>query len=270
MEAAELKSFLRTGKEFGLQGLLENTILDDLSSMESSKMVDNTSEEVLPTELNKARSLTSDQKSGFGLAPMNSDLHLDMKPEHLAELDSKMIVKRSNEVLLTELNKERRKSVFDEGPVPPLEKNMAVLDKTLEECFDRNPTRTDEKEEESGWQCDKCSNSLSSKEGLLKHQIRLHRGLRYMCDRCPFQANTREKVNRHKQIKHDGLRYKCDQCDYKSIEKRHLAQHIKSKHSRVHKCEHCDHEARTESRLKKHISFMKYHNEQAHQHSANA
>ena len=48
VEAGELKSFLRTGKDLGIQGLLENTVGNEVSRMTSlagsSKTVDDTSE----------------------------------------------------------------------------------------------------------------------------------------------------------------------------------------------------------------------------------
>ena len=60
MEAGELKSFLRTGKDLGIQGLLENTAGNEVSRMipltKSSKTVDGDTSE------HQERSLTLDLK----------------------------------------------------------------------------------------------------------------------------------------------------------------------------------------------------------------
>ena len=292
VEAAELDSLLRTGKELGLQGLLENTVGDQVSRMiEKSKMV-----EALPTELNKERNITSDFQAGFDVGPP-----LNMKlPSAVA--DSKMLDELIEDS--AELRQKRSKSSFDGGPAVinielPVDKkpeHITVLDENLEDTFERNPIKTDKNEDvKPEWKCTDCPKSYSHEQSMKNHMLKAHgtevvckrcdfktfskyslsrhentfghlqSRLRYNCNQCPFQASKLDTVKRHEKITHDGLRYQCDQCHNIYTESRHLVNHVKAKHDGVVlQCEYCDHEAKTERGLKKHISTMKKYNEKAH------
>ena len=64
----------------------------------------------------------------------------------------------------------------------PLDKksdHVAVLDdRTLRECFDGNPTKTDEKKSlEIEWKCVHCSQSVHSEQTLKTHMAKKHNTL---------------------------------------------------------------------------------------------
>ena len=296
VEASELDSLLRTGKELGFQGLLENTVGDQVSRMiEKSKLIDNHCKEALPTELNEERNITSDLQAGFDEGPpFNTKLPLPV-------LDSKMFDKLIEDS--AGQKQKRSNSTFDEGPDIDIElpvdnkpEHMTMLAETLEDTFDRNPRKTDENEDvKTKWKCTDCPMSYSHQQSMKNHMLKahgtevfckicdfktfskysLHRHentvghlqsrLRYNCDQCPFQSPNLFTVKRHEKIAHDGLRYQCDQCHNIYTESRNLVNHVKAKHGgAVLQCEYCDHEAKTKHLLKKHISTMKKYNEEAH------
>ena len=298
VEAAELDSLLRTGKELGLQGLLENTVGDQVSRMiEQSKMIDNHCKEALLTGLNKERNTTSDLQAGFEEGPP-----FNMKLPS-AVLDSKMFDELIEDATSAKQRQKRSKSTFDEGPDIDIElpvdkkpEHMTVLDETSEDTFDRSPRKTDENEDvKPEWKCTNCPKSYSHEQSMKNHMLKAHgtevfckicdfktfskhslrrhentfghlqSRLRYNCDQCPFQARNLFTMKRHEKITHDGLRYQCDQCHNIYTESRNLVNHVKAKHDGVVlQCEYCDHEAKTENLLKKHISTMKKYNEKAH------
>ena len=293
VEALELKSFLRTAKEFGIKGLLEN-FLDVPKTIPVVESLENDGIE----ELAKERNIISDLKSCFDEGPVNIELLADKKPNNLGELDPEMICDISEEAsspTWQNNRSHRSKSEFHEGPAieVPLDKkplHVAVIEET---SFDENPTKADE------WECVNCSKSFRSemrlqihmkrvhgtevlcktcghkafsRESLSLHEQNVHGQLRFMCDQCPFHANNLEKLKRHKNVGHSGVIYQCNQCGHKPYrEQRGLVKHMKWKHSGLavatFKCEYCDYEARSEKLLKKHIHTMKTNNEESHQYN---
>ena len=139
VEAVDFDSFMRTGKELGLQGLLENTlgaeVLRPIPVLENSKMFGDTKKEAFPTELNKERSIISNLKSGSddGLS-INKELPLDRNPEQ----DSKMVLDNTSEEALT---KEAMNIELDKKP----ELAAMLDDKILKEFFDENLKKTNKK-----------------------------------------------------------------------------------------------------------------------------
>ena len=301
VEAAELESFIRTGKELGLQGLLENTTGAEVSGLipvfENSKMFGDKNEETLSTELNKERSIISNLNPGSD--SISIELPLDRSPEQ----DSKMVLDNTSEEALTI---EHMNIELDEKPD----------DKILKECFDENLTKTNKKEDvEAEWKCLECSKSVCSEEKLKTHMANNHGVIcktcsfktsswallgnhqktvhgAYICDQCPFQTaklvylrrhkgikhaglryqcvqctsffTEKRKLGNHMKFKHEGFRYECDQCNCTYTEKRKLVNHVRSKHGVAYQCEYCDHEANTDKLLKKHIRIMQKYNEEAH------
>ena len=238
MEPAELESLLRTGKDLGVQGLLENTTGEEVSRMipvkEISKVFGDANERALPAELQKERSVTSTSKPGSGVVYSNIEFSLDKN----LELDSKMVEDTVEDSSPKELKSDFNKRQTDKVDIPLDKKSdhMAVLDdRTLSECFDGNPTKTDEKKSvEIEWKCVHCSQSVQSEQKLKTHMAKKHEtevlcktcGFKtfssallgrhqrvhggFICNQCSFQSTNRDYLKRHKEIKHDGLRFQCD------------------------------------------------------------
>ena len=259
VEEAELESFLRTGQELGVKGLLENFLVDS-KAMESLELADGRIE-----ELAKEGNITSDLKPCFDEGPpVNIEFLVDKKPELLSVLNSKN----------TRAGQDRSKSGFNGGPAvnieAPLDKKP-VLNDPLEVTFGGNSPKPDEKED-GEFECGTCSKSFSSKKrlkihthknhgkvvicqkcghkafskvSLHSHERNVHGGLRFMCDQCPFQANIQSKITWHTKSKHGGKRYQCDQCEHPPYtECRKLVKHINLKHGGF-LCEYCDPQAGT-------------------------
>ena len=249
MEATKLKSFLRTGKELGLQALLENTIGDEVSRVvENSTMFFEPTEERLPTELNEA---TSHLRPDIDTGPhIDSELFVDKK----SAFDSNVVDHTSEEALFTEVRKAKSKPGVDKNPA------AVSIETPAPPVPDRNLTKTDK--QVTDWKCVHCSMTISSELRLKAHMTNKHRSeaicetcgfktlrwdhLRkhktnvhgppgettlYKCDQCPYLANQLISVRTHKQIKHENLRYRCDQCDNSFTTKNNLLKHIKSKHA---------------------------------------
>ena len=249
VEAGELESFLRTGKELGVQGLLE---LENTMGKEVSRMipVKESSKVALPAELKREGSVASNLKAGFGDG-LSTNIEVP--------LDSNM-----EEDTIEDSSPKELKSDFDKGQIninmeltlDDKSDHVAVLDdKTLRECFDRNPTERDEKKSlEIEWKCVRCSISLLSEQKLKTHMAKKHEtevlcktcGFKtfssallgrhqrvhggFICNQCSFQSTNRDYLKRHKEIKHDGLRFQCDRCTSSYTEKRKLGKHMKSVH----------------------------------------
>lgn len=253
MEAEELKSFMRTGKELGLQDLLDNTIGDEVSRVVESSATFHEATE----GLNEARGgFTSVSRSGLDEGThIDSELFTDKKPV----FDSNVVDNTSREAAqLTEATKERSQQGVEKNPAPvnilaPAPVTGPNLTKTYNQATD--------------WKCVHCSMTIVSELRLRAHMTNKHGSTaicekcgfktlrwdvlqnhrrnahlkkhptndlggttRYQCDECPYLANHPSSVKKHKQVKHEGLRYRCDQCDNSFTVKDNLLKHIKSKH----------------------------------------
>ena len=305
VEATELKSFLKTGEELGLQGLLENSMGGEVSRMmENPKIGREATEQPPETEVNKGRNIPSDLRSEIDLGShIDVEEYLDEKPRHLSAMNTNMVDDAREEA--TEESDTGFNYVPSNVELPLGEK----FERALEECFDGAVTKTNAKRSlGADWICVDCSKTFtceqrleahmtgthgaeavcktcgfktSTLQSISRHRIKMHGGKLYKCDQCTFQSSDLFQARKHKQNKHAGfieskqagfkplIRYRCDQCDNSYAQKRAFLNHIESKHSGVlFKCDYCDHEARTDVLLKKHISRMKMYNEEAHKEKA--
>jgi len=141
------------------------------------------------------------------------------------------------------------------------------------------------KDKKETFECDLCTKSYKSAEGLNKHNKSVHEGVRYQCDQCDIKAfsstnglkthiskihlkieeqfvcdlcaktfNQVQSLRNHKKSVHEGFRYQCDQCDIKPFTlKGTLRKHVVSIHKGVrHPCDQCGKWFRSTDGLRKH------------------
>ena len=256
VEAAELQSFLRIGKELGVQGLLEDTTdnralgLIPFVGKEEPGISDNPIQRTTLAELNEERRNFSEERilrkedfSGAG-SSQNDELPLDEEPEH------------------SEFDKTLEESFAGSPTKREAKEDVEIKHECLHcgKTFCRKQRLETHKELKHGREelsCSSCDYKSFSEKALFRHNRSVHEGIRFTCDQCPFQATSQGNVTVHKKNKHDGVRYKCDQCDHSVTQYHNLVKHKKSKHEGViYQCNHCDHEVKTEAYLKKHMRTM--------------
>ena len=242
VEAEDLESFLRTGKELGLKGLLEDTI-------------DNKDLGMVPVMSIEECDIANDAIEKSTLVEMNKESN---KPE-MSNVENSLDVGLS----LNENSLEDDKTSQEQIPMKAkIKEDVEIQYKCLycKKSFSskqRLRTHTEMRHGTDLVTCNSCEYTSFSEKAVLRHQRSVHEGIRYNCDQCPFQATSQGNVTVHKKNKHEGLRYQCNQCDLSVTQYHNLVKHKKSKHEGVvYKCQHCHHEVKTEASLKKHISTV--------------
>lgn len=276
VDPEELKSFLRTGKELGVQGLLENINGDDVSKTHP-----------LVEKVEKGNDISSDPELGFFENPKRMLNYLDRKPLK----DSKSTKVLSEEEFSEENEKEeiflRKPPVGEpfetqskftevEGDVddPVDEKSIKKVGESIQHvCVHCSKMFTSKKhlmqhkayKHGTEKKCELCS-YIGTKTNLERHKKNKHENSVFECDECPHQTNTTSALVRHKQVKHQGLRFQCNLCVRHFTNKNSLKKHMRKKHTGpVFKCDYCDHEAKTELLLQRHFNRMKEFKEVSHQ-----
>ena len=149
--------------------------------------------------------------------------------------------------------------------------------------------RVHKKEDLSIESCTKCGYSTSRKGELLRHDKRVHSGIKYYCDKCDYKASKKADVRIHRNAMHEGRKLKCNlcnkeysrppalilhkkkthnfkggiepfncsMCDAKLSAKYKLKRHIDSVHLKItHPCDTCDYKATSKDVLTKHAQAM--------------
>lgn len=120
------------------------------------------------------------------------------------------------------------------------------------------------------FKCGSCYRGFSSKDSLLKHELRAHLNAKYVCDICGQRYETKTNIIRHIVEKHSLNQpteqmmttklYKCGACKKIISSKNGLERHKRLVHLAIYDfmCEHCSATFRDRGALNKH--FEKYHN----------
>jgi len=272
VDSGELKSFLRTGKELGVQSLLENIDGDDVSKTQP-----------LVEKVEKESDISSDPELGFFENPKRILNNLDQKPLEDPE-STKILGEEENEkeeIFLGEPSVEepfketQSKFTEVEGDVddPVNEKLIKKVGESTQhlcvhcsKIFPSKKQLMQHKTNKHGTEirCELCS-YIGNKTYLERHIKNKHNNSRYECDECPHQTNTTSALVRHKQVKHQGLRFQCKLCVRYFTNKNSLKKHMQKRHTGpVFKCDYCDHETKTELLLQRHLNKMKEFKEVSH------
>ena len=183
VEGADLFSLLRTGKDLGIKGLLENTVGNEVLRIEKHSNMDNEMIEEAPsTEPKKLRITTSDLMSGFHESPVNIEKSLEKNSEHSPEPEPKMVYETNEEALEKELNKSGFDAINVKLQMDKKPEHLAMFGGPLEEFSVKSSTKTEEKKAvEIEAKCADCSMSFRSRRTLKAHQKSVHAGRRYIC-----------------------------------------------------------------------------------------
>jgi len=86
--------------------------------------------------------------------------------------------------------------------------------------------------------CSRCA-AVLTKDGLRKHQRKVHMKIQNSCDQCSFKTSRKDVLKKHKEVKHKRLAIACSQCNKKFSCYESLSKHIKVVHVGLawNKCE---------------------------------
>ena len=290
VEVVDLESFLKIGKELGIEGLQENNTEEktaELIPFLRSDISNDTNDTALETSFSKteqeiaARGVenTATQKHDSRLVPPIENEKFGFSSNEKCEFLNNCAQTSSagkpedcfsdNNDTLQESSGHFDKSAKSEeyleassaGSQMRLGKEDVKKKYECPHCEKSFNSQRDRKRhidcrhlKTKDKSCDMCDYKTVRGTNLLYHIQSVHEGIRYNCDECSFQATTLGNVNVHKKIKHQGLRYRCDQCDHSVTSYNNLLKHKKSKHEGVqYSCKICDYKVKTEETLLNHM-----------------
>ena len=281
VEVVDLESFLRIGKELGIEGLQENNTEEktaELIPFLRSDISNDTNDTALETSFSmtekeigeRAVQENTTESKNFGtFPPIESEkfgfLNNCAQTSSAGKLedcfsDNNETLPESSEQFDKSAKSKEDFEASSTGSQIRLEKDDVKKYECphCEKTFNSQPDRKRhidrrhlKKKDKS---CDMCDYKAVRGTNLLHHIQSVHEGIRYSCDECSFQATTQGNVNVHKKIKHQGLRYRCDQCDHSVTSYNNLLKHKKSKHEGAqYSCKICDYKVKTEETLLNHM-----------------
>ena len=73
--------------------------------------------------------------------------------------------------------------------------------------------------------CQDCGRQFNSKDAMVVHINRVHKGISYKCNQCDKEFKNNSSKTKHIRSYHEHVKYKCSLCDYQAAGKSTLMVH---------------------------------------------